>query len=221
MSNNTNAVVLDIPVMSNNTSAVRGDIPFTSNNMSAVRGDIPFMSNTTSAIGENIQLRSGYDIPVYGIEDGSFLLLHIPALVCIVSSFVSAIITLVLSFRLWGFKVFFTKWTKSQRFIVYLAFCDALFNICHFTDHLHIVIVRNMVHPKELCEFYAFNLIMTIAAQNLLVNAVAVNAFMLLYFEKHINFGNKDWKLLIWTFGVPILGAALAGVFGQLGPNGA
>lgn len=179
------------------------------------------MAANNSSLPEEVALRSGYDIPVYGIADGSFYYLHIPALVCIVSSFVCAIITVVLSFRQWSYRKFFIGWNKSQRFIVYLAVCDALFNIFHFTDHLHIVIVRNMVHPKELCEFYGFNLIVAISSQNLMVNVVAINAFMLLYFDRNINFGAKDWKLLVWTFGFPIITAAVAGLTGQLGPNGA
>lgn len=179
-------------------------------------------SNGNEDVNDNpVMFRSGYDLPVYGLDDGSFYYIHIPALVCIVASFTCAVITIVLSFRQWGYKTFFTGWTKSQRFVVYLAICDGLFNISHFTDHLHIVIVKNMVHPKELCEFYGFNLIVTISAQNLLVNVVAVNAFMLLYFDRNINFGTRDWKLLLWTFGVPTIGGAVAGLTGQLGPNGA
>ena len=166
-------------------------------------------------------LRSGYDLDVYGLDNGQFMGIHIPALVCIVLSFICVLAALVLSFRHNNYKKFFSDWTKSQRFVVYLAVCDGLYNIFHFTDHLHIVIVEDHVYPRELCVFYGFSLVVSISAQNLMVNIVAINAFMLMYFDKNLNFGKCDWKLLTWTFGVPIVGAIVSACLNQLGPNGA
>ncbi|XP_052796549.1 uncharacterized protein LOC128228987 [Mya arenaria] len=164
---------------------------------------------------------NGYDLPVYGTQNDTFYGIHIPALICIVTSFTCAIIAIVLSFRSKSHRTFFTGWLKSERFIVYLAVCDGLFNTAHFTDHLHIVIVRDHVYPRQLCEFYGFTLVEFITAQNLLVNVIAVNAFMLMYFDKNIYFGRYDWRLLTWTFGTPFVGATIAEALGQLGPNGA
>lgn len=164
-------------------------------------------------------MRSGYDLPVYGLANGQFLYIHIPALLCISTSFICVVIVIFLSFRHKGHKTFF-RWTRSERFVVYLALCDGGFNVSHFTDHLHIVIVRGHVYPKELCEFYGFNLAVFVTAQNLMVNVVAINAFILIYFNKQIPFGKKDYRLLLWTFGTPFVTAALAGILGQLGPNG-
>ncbi|KAH3843457.1 uncharacterized protein LOC127876915 isoform X1 [Dreissena polymorpha] len=176
------------------------------------------MDNSTLAFRK---LRNGYDLPVYGLDNGTFYYIHIPAMMCIVTSFVCAVIAIVLIFRSRGYKSFFTKWSKSERFVVYLALCDALFNVSHFTDHLHIAIAKNHVYPKRLCEFYGFNLALFITAQNLMVNIVAINAFMLLYFNKNLEFGRYDWRLLAWTFGAPFIGASIAGIAGQLGTNGA
>jgi len=53
-----------------------------------------------------------------------------------------------------------------------------------------------------------------------MVNIVAINAFMLIYFNKHLNFGRWDWRLIAWTFGAPFVGATIAGILGQLGTNG-
>lgn len=162
----------------------------------------------------------GYDIPLYGLENGTFYGIHIPAIVCIVLSFVSAITTIILSFRRNGVFSFFRTWSRSDRCVVYLALCDGLFNMAHFTDHLHIVIAKEMVRPKELCEFYGFNLVVFITAQYLMVNIIAVNAFMLIYFDKKVKFGKCDWKLLVWIFGCPFVGAVIAACLGKLGPNG-
>lgn len=177
-------------------------------------------NNTTDDPVVKPDPKSGYDIDVYGIANGSFYFIHIPALICITCSLTCAIIAITLSFKRQSFRSFFTRWSKSERFVVYLAICDGLFNVSHFTDHLHIVIVRNHVYPKELCEFYGFNLAVFITAQNLMVNVVAINAFMLIYFNKNLNFGKKDSYLLLWTFGVPFVGATIAAIAGQLGPNG-
>lgn len=165
--------------------------------------------------------RSGYEVPVYGIDDGSFYWLHIPALLCIMASFCCACASVVLAFRQWHRDKFFTHWTKGQRFVVYLAICDGLFNLSHFMDHLHITLVREMVRPKELCQFYGFILTLFITSQNLIVNLIAINAFVLLYFERTINFGKRDWKFLLITYGVSFIGSIIAGTTEQYGPNGA
>lgn len=164
--------------------------------------------------------RSGYDLPVTGLDNGQFYYIHIPAMTCIALSFFSACAVLICSFRMQSFKTFFS-WTKSERFVVYLAVCDGLFNIAHTLDHAHIAITRNHVYPKALCEFYGFMLAEFITAQNLMVNIVAINAFILIFFGNDLNFGKADWRLLLWTFGAPFLGATIAGAAGQLGPNGA
>lgn len=168
-----------------------------------------------------VALHSGYDVAAYGLDNGTFYTIHIPAIICITASFICAVTAIVLSFKSKHSENFFTQWSKSERFVVYLAICDGLFNIAHFTDHMHIVIVEDHVYPKELCEFYGFTLAMFITAQHLVVNIVAINAFMLIYFEKHLNFGRWDWRMLAWTFGAPFVGATIAAIAGQLGPNGA
>ena len=177
-------------------------------------------SNTMEYALNTDEEKDGYSIPLYGYENGSFYYIHIPAILCIVTSFTCATIAIVLSFRRRGYRSFFRAWSKSEKFVVYLAICDGLFNVSHFTDHMYIVIAHEMVKPKQLCEFYGFILTVFSSAQILMVNIVAINAFMLIYFEKKLNFGRYDWKLLLWTFGLPFLGATIAGIAGQLGPNG-
>ncbi|XP_053383031.1 uncharacterized protein LOC128549702 [Mercenaria mercenaria] len=177
------------------------------------------MNNSTDTAGEIIVLKSGYDLPVYGLANGSFYYLHIPALFCLCCSLCCVVITLTLSFKHGNFRTFFS-WTKSERLIIYLAICDGGFNIFHSMDHLHYVITKDHVRPKELCELYAFLLAEFVASQNLMVNIVAINAFTIMVFKRNINFGTYDWRLLAWTFGFPFIGATAVAVTGQLGPNG-
>ena len=163
--------------------------------------------------------RDGYDLPVYGLDIGQFYAIHIPALVCIFISLLSAVAVLLYSFKGKNCKTFFT-WTKSERFVVYMAIFDGLFNISHFTDHLHYIITRNHPTPRRVCELYGFLIAEFKAGQMLMVNVVAINAFVLIYFRKNINFGKWDRRLLLWTFGIPFVGAVIALCFGKMGPNG-
>ena len=172
------------------------------------------MSNSTGG-----DKRDGYDLPVYGAGTHLFYSLHVPALLCITCSFISAVIVLTLSYKSKNFRTFF-KWSKSERFVVYLAICDGSFNLAHFTDHFHILVNRDHVYPKPLCQFYGLMLAEFITAQNLMVNVVAINAFLLMYFNRNLDFGKRDYRLLIWTFGIPLLGATIAAFFKQLGPTG-
>lgn len=164
--------------------------------------------------------RNGYDLPLFGIDDHKFYAIHIPALICILLSLVSVILVLYASFRDQRFTKFFS-WTKCERFVVYIAICDGMYNICHSMDHIHILTTMDHVKPKQLCEFYGFNLIVFITAQILMVNIVAINAFVLVYFRKKLNFGEYDWKLLLWMFGVSLIAASIALGISVIGPNGA
>jgi len=165
------------------------------------------------------KLVNGYDLPVYGLEQNQFLAIHIPALTCIFLSLIAAICVLFFSFKRKSYKTFFS-WTKSERFVVYLALCDGLFNISHSMDHLHILITRDHPYPSQLCQFYGFMLAQFITAQNLMVNVVSINAFVLIYYRKNLDFGIYDYRLLLWTFGFPFVAGLLALGLGTMGPNG-
>jgi len=177
-------------------------------------------STTLHAKCNKTEPKDGYDLPVYGIANGSFYLIHIPAIICIVLSFICAVIAITISFRNKDYRSFYTKWSKGERLIVYLSACDGLFNFCHLFDHLHMAITRDHVMPQELCVFYAFNNTLFIVAQVLVVNVVAINAFLLMFFNKNIYFGTRDWRLLLWAFGLPLVGCSLSAGFSQFGPMG-
>lgn len=176
------------------------------------------MNKNVNATDKNL-LKSGYDLPVYGLDNGTFYYLHIPALFFILCSFCCVVITLKLAMRHGNFRKFFT-WSKSNRFVVYLAVCDGTFNLAHSMDHIHYIINREHVRPKGLCVFYGFLLLEFISSQILMVNVVAINAFFIMVFKKQVNFGQYDWRLLSWTFGIPFVCASGAAAFEQFGPTG-
>ena len=76
------------------------------------------MAETTNISEVNITAppmsgyQSGYDLPVYGIDDGNFLRLHVVALTLIFFSLACAIAVVVWSFRTHSTK-FFT-WSQGE-----------------------------------------------------------------------------------------------------------
>ncbi|KAL4217516.1 hypothetical protein ACF0H5_023965 [Mactra antiquata] len=174
------------------------------------------MNNST--VSEIFEPQDGYDIPLYGLDNGMFYFLHVPAIACILCGLTCAVTSVIISFRQSSYKDFFTKWSKSERFVVYVALCDGLFNVVHTMDHATIAVTRDYVRPRQLCEMYGFCIIWFIAAQMLLLNVVAINIFMLMYFDININFGTRDWRLLVYTFGVPFAAACVGAAAGQFGP---
>ncbi|XP_065944530.1 uncharacterized protein [Magallana gigas] len=163
-------------------------------------------------------LQDGYDLPVYGLDTGWFLYIHVPALCCIFVSLFCASAVLIASFRSQSRSFF--SWMRSERFVVYLSMCDALFNLTHSMDHLQMVITKDHVYPVELCEFYSFFLEVFSSAQFLMTNVAAFNAFGLIFLKKQFELGKYDWKLLLFTFGVPFVLSICALNLGYYGPTG-
>ncbi|XP_062586762.1 uncharacterized protein LOC134248372 [Saccostrea cucullata] len=164
------------------------------------------------------ELSDGYDLEVVGLASNWFLFIHIPALCCIFLSLISATAVIIVSFRSQSRSFF--SWTRSERFVVYLSLCDALFNVTHSMDHLQMLITKEHVYPLALCEFYAFFIGEFVSAQILMTNVAAVNAFSLIYLQKQFKLGMYDWKLLIYTFGVPFVLSMSAVDLGFYGPSG-
>ncbi|KAK3093117.1 hypothetical protein FSP39_011308 [Pinctada imbricata] len=160
------------------------------------------------------------EVPIGGVEEGLFYVIHGLALTCITASLTCAVIVLVLSFKRGNYKTFFTKWSRCDRFIVYLAICDGMFNFSHLMDHIHMIITEEHVWPAELCSFYAFMLFEFVSAQCILVVVIAVNAFALIRFRKSLPLGKRDWILLTLTFGVAFVLCVIAAGLGQMGPTG-
>ena len=163
--------------------------------------------------------RSGYDLPLQGLENGQFVMIHTSALVCQCVSIFSVLTVIVLSFKNKHIKTFFS-WRKCDRFVVYMAICDGMFNIFHAMDHLQIVITKQHVRPRALCTFYAMVMGEFVAAQGLMVNIASINAFIITYYRMNVSFGRYDYKLLVWMFGFPAVVGGFAFGLDTIGPNG-
>ncbi|XP_061173386.1 uncharacterized protein LOC133182554 [Saccostrea echinata] len=178
------------------------------------------MSRNNTLIYKHLVEDFRYKVPVVGLGTHNFYLIHSSALICIVCSFVSVVATLVVSFRSKSARTFFKSWSKCERFVVYLAVCDGFFNLVHFMDHFHMLTAKDHVHPIELCEYYGFIMFMFISAQMLLVSLIAINAFALIKFDKNIDLGKCDWKLLSLTFGFPFVECLGITIADEMGPTG-
>ena len=176
------------------------------------------MNENSSVVG--LKDGDGYYLPLVGIASGDFNQLHISTLCCIALSFICALTVIIMSFRD-NRRIRFFQWREIDRFVTYIALSDGAFNIFHSMDHIHVFATQDHVRPKALCQAYAFLLIEFIEAQVLMVNLGAINMFVLIYFNKKINFGKYDWKLLLWMFIVPTATNVIALSTKTLGPNGA
>lgn len=167
-------------------------------------------------------LRSGYDLPVYGLAEGRLLVIHVPALCCISVSLCCAIIAVGCSFWTHWHRdgLRFSQWRQGERNVVYLALCDGLFNLFHLFDHIQILMVEDHVRPPWLCQLYAFAIAEFITAQQLLVNAIAVSSFLTVHRLRAVTFGHNDWKLVVYVFGSALALDMLCLCIDGYGPSG-
>lgn len=162
---------------------------------------------------------SGYDVPVFGVGRPCFHIIHITAVVALGLSFISTYTVSRFLFKTKR-KIKFSKWHTYERFLVYRCVCDASYAFIHSLDHLQIIIANDHVKPKGLCILYAVLLLSICISQNLLTFTSALNAFLVVYFKKNLNYGTHDRKLLIILTVSPFVVAMIAFGFDVLGPSG-
>ncbi|VDI11918.1 Hypothetical predicted protein [Mytilus galloprovincialis] len=169
-------------------------------------------TNITSA-------ESGYDIPVFGAGHTCFYVIHVTALVCLGISFSTALSVIISLFKSKAKKTFMT-WQKHERFLIYRCICDTVFGFVHSLDHGQMLFTQDHVRPHGLCSFYAFIIVnICISEMNLSLSS-AFNAMLSVYFRKNFDFGQNDWKLLVFVFVIPFMIGVLIWALGVLGPGG-
>ncbi|WAR16442.1 hypothetical protein MAR_031036, partial [Mya arenaria] len=162
-------------------------------------------NNTTQTA--MVLFKDGYDIPLYGLDNGMFYYVHVTSIVCLTVSLICALSTITSSFWSHLAGEFYTGWTKGERLAVYLSICDFFLNISLLMNHLPILITKTHTSPKELCSFFGFIMTEFMLAQILMVNVVAINIFTTMFFGTNYSFGKFDSGILLWSFGVPFIGA--------------
>ncbi|WAR15164.1 hypothetical protein MAR_005269 [Mya arenaria] len=176
------------------------------------------MASNNSTQAAIVLFKDGYDIPLYGLDNGMFYYVHVTAIVCLTVSLTCALFTIISSFWSHPAGEFYTGWTKGERLVIYMSICDLLLNMSLLMNHLHILISKTHTRPKELCSFYGFIMTEFVLAQILMVNVVAINVFTTMFFSTNYSFGRFDSGILLWSFGVPFIGGLIAAMRDQFGP---
>ncbi|WAR16846.1 hypothetical protein MAR_031440, partial [Mya arenaria] len=175
-------------------------------------------NNTTNT--PMVLFKDGYDIPLKGLDNGMFYFIQVPAIVCLAVSFICALSTIISSFWSHPAGEFYTRWTSGERLVVYMSICDLLFSISLLVNHLQVLITKMHARPKELCALFGLITTELMLAQIMIVNVVAINIFAMMFFNTKISFGKFDSGILLWSFGVPFIGALIAALLEQFGPMG-
>lgn len=164
--------------------------------------------------------KNGYDIPVFGVGYSCFYAIHVTAMCCLILSLISAIAVIFALFNSKN-KTSFMKWPKHERFLVYRCICNSVYCGLHMLDHLQIVIAQDHVRPPGLCKLYATILINACMCESSFSLISALNAFLSIAFRKNVDFGQRDWKLLVNVCVIaPFSLALMVSLMDVLGPTG-
>ncbi|XP_037075041.1 uncharacterized protein LOC119096309 isoform X2 [Pollicipes pollicipes] len=167
-------------------------------------------------------ITSGYDLPVQGLRDGNFEVVHCTAIACLLASLLSAAGTVLLTVgaNQWKPSTFYS-WTTGDRVLVYMAVFDGLFNLMHMMDHGMYLAQRGHVRPRQLCAFFGFMLSVFVIAQNVFVCFLALEACLMVFRLRPPNFGRHDWRPLAVSLGPGVLFSGVTWALDKLGPSGA
>ncbi|XP_074644853.1 uncharacterized protein LOC141901484 [Tubulanus polymorphus] len=111
------------------------------------------------------------------------------------------------------------KKQRVERFVIYLQFCDLLFNISHLSDHIYIFAAR-AYPPKTLCLVFAFFLQQFVVGTPLMTMTIALNTFLMVVMDKKLSFGVYDWRLWLVPMGLPFIMGIIGVSVPYYGPSG-
>ena len=158
---------------------------------------------------------NGYDIPVFGVGHSCFYAIHVTAMCCLILSLISAIAVIFALFKTQK-KTSFMKWPKHERFLVYRCICNSVYCGIHMLDHIQILIAQDHVRPTGLCNVYT-----TILINACMCESSFSLAFLSIAFRTNVDFGQRDWKLLVNVCVIgPFSLALMVSLMDVLGPTG-
>ena len=114
----------------------------------------------------------------------------------------------------------FWKWTIGERLVVYLACCDLCMSVSHMLDHIYIYSSKSQP-PDVACTVLAFFLQEFIFAQWIVVLFTAVSACLLVVFNRKLNLGRCDYRLLVVALGGPLVLGIVGANVHFIGQSGA
>jgi hypothetical protein len=158
---------------------------------------------------------NGWDIPVFGVGHSCFYAIHVTAMCCLILSLISAIAVIFALLKSKN-KTSFMKWPKHERFLVYGCICNSVYCGIHMLDHIQILIAQDHVRPPGLCNVYT-----TILINACMCESSFSLAFLSIAFRTNVDFGQRDWKLLVNVCVIGPFFSRLNGfTHGCLGPTG-
>jgi len=84
----------------------------------------------------------------------------------------------------------------------------------------HAYMLTNLhIPPDPLCQVFSFIVSEFLFAQTFMVGFTALNAFLLVAMGKKVGLGRFDWKLVVLTFGAPLVLDIIYVSLGFLGPG--
>ena len=117
------------------------------------------------------------------------------------------------------FTLFFSLAHESQCDHILTHF-PLFFSLSHECDHIYMAVTYDHP-PDDICATFAVFLCEFVMAQTLVVCFMAINSFVMVVLEKKIDLGNRDWRLLVLSFGGPMLFIVPIAALDYLGPAGA
>ena len=148
-----------------------------------------------------------------------FWALHTTAIVVLVISIVCSVIVIIWQQRTASSKNLFDR-KLGERLVVYLAITDFVNSLCHFCDHVLIIIWQGYPPPDIPCIFFATVLGETIFAQSLLVLVTALSLCLLVACNRKVSFGPYDIGLLFISYVLPLILVIYLAFLDYLGYHG-
>ena len=156
-------------------------------------------------------------LPVFGYPGIDFYLIHVTADVAITISIIASLS--VLGYMTLQKKNFWKR-PLSERLVAYIAIGDFLFSSSHAIDHTAMLVLKD--HPDDdSCIAMAFFLMWFYIGQSFFVIFTAMNAAAMVIWQKKVNLGMYDWKLLSFAVVFPGVCSIIGAATRTIGPSGA
>lgn len=110
----------------------------------------PIYENATLPVADVTVGPSPYVLPVYGLPGPIFIVLHVQALISLVTSLLMTFLVLFFIFKDLKPKSGIWRRPIGERLVFYLAVCDVCYCFSHILDHSY-MLVTSYFPPDDLC----------------------------------------------------------------------
>ena len=162
----------------------------------------------------------GESLELYGWPGPVFYAIHILAILCLCSSMIIGTAVLILFFRNLPAAKEFWKQTIGDRLMVYLVVIDVAGAVNHAIDHAYILFIKD--HPPDMvCRVFGMLVYEFASAQVIVITFTSISACVAIVLDRKLRTGRYDWRLLLISFGIPLVIGMFGIAFRLFGPSGA